>query len=131
MQGDIYTLPDLIHIASDGEVADGMVLSCSCRQLSLYVCHSTSICKGIKSPACLPSFPAFLRITANISHGGLVLQAAIFGALAAPGLADRPVSLELVRTSSSDSDERPQVVDLHEISAFGGDVSKHNISKPI
>jgi len=58
-----------------------------------------------------------------------LLQAAIFGAPAAqvpPG--DDPL-LSPAHATSSDSDERPQVVELHEITAFGDDVSKRNISK--
>ena len=56
-------------------------------------------------------------------------QAAIFGAPAAQMPAeDEPLSSP-ARAASSDSDERPQVVELHEITAFGDDVSKRNISK--
>jgi len=57
------------------------------------------------------------------------LQAAIFGAPAAELPAGNASSEQLARASSSDSDEQPQVVELHEIAGFSNDVSTHNISK--
>ena len=44
-----------------------------------------------------------------------------------PAEPEQPASM--AHGTSSDSDEQPQIVEIQEMTAFGEDVSKHNISK--